>query len=91
MRDAGLEGIQAIIQRQQRVLTESDDGGFFFLRQNRRIHLLRPHRSIVGESAFLPLGDSLRVDPVLSGQRVQALLTMLYCSTHSLCRAGASV
>lgn len=31
------------------------------------------------------------VDPVALGQRPQALLTILYCSTDRLCRCGAAV
>jgi hypothetical protein len=34
--------------------------------------------------------ENLRVDPVLFSQLVQALLTMLQCSTYCRCRAGAS-
>jgi hypothetical protein len=50
-----------------------------------------PHRGIVGKAPLLPLGDSLRVDPVVFSQLVQALLTMLYCSMHCRRRAGASM
>ncbi len=64
-RNAWLQGTQAMRQRQQRVFTESDNVGFF-LRQNRRARAPRPHRSIVGKAALLPLGDSFRVDPCCS-------------------------
>ena len=48
----------------------------------------------VGRSAslaLLPLRDSLLVDPVALGDRSQALLTILYCSTDRLRRGGAAV
>jgi hypothetical protein len=35
--------------------------------------------------------DGLGVDPVALGQRSQALLTILYCSTDCLSRCGAAV
>ena len=41
------------------------------------------------ESALLPLGDGLLIDPVAPSQSPQALLTMLYRSTDRLCRRGA--
>src|ERR1700737_1041540 len=50
-----------------------------------------PIGASLAKARFLPLGDRLWGDPILLRQIVQALLTMLYCSTHALCRAGASV
>lgn len=48
-----------------------------------------PH---IGRAASAPpLGNRLRVDPVPPGERPQALLTILYCSTDCRCRAGAPV
>ena len=38
-----------------------------------------------------PFGDRLRIDSMPGRQRVQARLTMLYRSTHCLCRTGASM
>ena len=37
------------------------------------------------------LENGLRIDPIALGQRPQALLTILYCSTDCLCRCGAAV
>ena len=42
-------------------------------------------------SPFAPLRHRLRVDPIAARQHHQALLTMLYRSTHRLCRRGATV
>lgn len=46
---------------------------------------------IVDRRAPLPLGHRFRIDPVPAGQQDQALLTLLDCSTHRRCRAGAPV
>ena len=37
---------------------------------------------------LLPLGDRLGVDAIALGERPQALLTILYCSTDRLCPPG---
>lgn len=42
-------------------------------------------------TALLPLRDSLLVGTVALGERSQALLTILYCSTDCLRRGGAAV
>src|SRR5208283_2439496 len=91
MRDRRLERIQAIVQRQKRMPAESDDDGFFLDRQNCRPRLLRPCALIANGRALSPFGDGLLIDAVSLGEGPQALLTMLYRSTHRLCRAGAPV
>tara|TARA_R110002124_G_scaffold133942_1_gene296435 strand:- start:5879 stop:6151 length:273 start_codon:yes stop_codon:yes gene_type:complete len=42
MRDRRLQGIEAVVQRQQRVLAEIDDRSLFLGRQNRRAHHFGP-------------------------------------------------
>ncbi len=91
MRDCRLEGIEAIIQRQQRVLTKGNDDCLFLERQHRGSRFPRAGRQIGNRRPLLPFGDGLLVDPVALGQRPQALLTILYCSTDRLCRCGAAV
>ena len=91
MRDRRLQGVEAIVERKQRVLTEGDDNRFLFNREHRGRRRLRSHSRVSGSRSALPLGDRLRVDPVVTSQRPYALLTMLYRSTHRLCRAGAPV
>src|SRR5574337_1538437 len=73
------------------MLAERHAHGFLLLGQDCRGWLLRPHRRITGKGSLLPLRDSLRIDAVTLRQSVQALLTLLYRSTHRLCRAGAAV
>src|SRR3954471_1823045 len=89
MRDGGLERIEAIIERQQRVPPEGDDHGLLLDRQHGRARLLGTGALVLDRGALLPLRDRLRVDAVALGQHPQALLTMLDRSTHCRRRAGA--
>src|SRR5215217_4338186 len=89
MRDGRLEGVEAVIERQQRVPPEGDDHGLLFARQHGRARLLGTGALVLDRGALLPLGRGLRVDPVALGQHPQALLTMLDRATHCRRRAGA--
>src|ERR1700690_854802 len=91
MRDRRLQGIETIIERQQRVPAKGDDDRLLPDRQHRGLRLARAGWQIGDRTALLPLGDGLRVDPVAPGQSPQARLTMLYRSTDCLCRCGAAV
>ena len=91
MRDGGLQGIQAVIQRQQGMPTEGDDDGLVLDGEHGGSRLLRPGRQVVDGAALPPLGDGLLVDAVAAGQGPQALLTMLDRSTDCRCRRGAAV
>jgi hypothetical protein len=89
VRDGGLEGVEAIVQRQQGVLAEGDDDRLFLDREHRGMRCSRPRRAICGGIPLPPFGDGLRVDAMALGQGSQARLTILYCSTDCLCRCGA--
>src|ERR1700692_2251189 len=91
MRDRRLQGIETIIERQQRMAAEGDDDTLLPDRQHRGLRLARAGWQIGDRTALLPLGDGLRVDPVAPGQSPQARLTMLYRSTDRRCRRGAAV
>ena len=91
VRNSGLQGVETVIQRQQRVLAEGNDNRFFLDGEHRGMSILRAGSHIGSVTPAPPLGDRLRVDPVALGQDPQALLTILYCSTDCRCRAGASV
>ena len=91
MRDGRLQGIKAIVERQQRKAAKGDDHRLVLDRQDRRLRLGWPRRNIGHRGPLLPLGDRFLVDPVALGQCSQALLTMLYRSTDCLCRGGAPV
>src|SRR5262249_25138209 len=61
----------------------------FFHGQHRRSCLPRAGWEVGDRGPLLPFGNGLLVDPVAFSQHPQALLTMLYRSTHRLCRRGA--
>ena len=63
VRDGLLQGIQTVIERQQRVLAKGHSNSLFFDREYRRSGL-RPHRGIGRRGAFTPLGHRLRVNTV---------------------------
>src|SRR5215212_3369340 len=89
VRDRGLEGIEAVIQRQQRVPPKGDNDGLLLEREHGRARLLGASALVLDRGALLPLGHRLRVEAVAPGQHPQALLTMLDRATHRRCRAGA--
>ena len=70
---------------------ESDDDRLLLDGKHCRLGVPGACRDIGDSLALLPLRDSLLVDPVAPGQRPQALLTILYCSTDCLRRGGAAV
>jgi hypothetical protein len=87
MRSGRLQSVEAVVERQQGVLAEGDDG-LFLDGQDGRSGLPRPSRQIGDRRPRLPLGDGLRINPVAPGQGPQALSTMLI-ATERLCRCGA--
>src|ERR1700682_2881521 len=91
MRDCRLKSIEAVIQRQQRMLAKGDDDGLVLRRQTGGFWLFRASRKIGHRTALLPFCEGFRIEPVALGQRPQALLTILYCSTDCLSRCGAAV
>ena len=70
---------------------ESDDDRLLLDGKDGRFGFLGSCREIGGGLARLPLRDSFLVDPVALGERSQALLAILYCSTDCLRRGGAPV
>ena len=77
MWDRRLQGIEAVVQRKQRVAPEGHHHGFFLNRQRRGPGLLRAGPQIGRGRPLAPLDDRLLVDPVAPRQRPQALFTML--------------
>ena len=65
MWNRGLQGIEAIIEPQQRVLPERSDGRLLGFCQNCGTWLLRPCLAILNCLAFAPLHDRLRIDAEL--------------------------
>src|SRR5215211_2145710 len=89
MRNGGLEGIEAVVQRQERVPPKGNDDRLLLDREHGRARLLGTGALVLDRGALLPLGDGFWIDAVAPGQHPQALLTMLDRSTHRRSRAGA--
>jgi hypothetical protein len=68
MRDRRLQGVETIVERQQRVLSEGDDDRFLFDCQNRGMWIFRPGAPIGNRRALLPFGDGLLIDAISLGQ-----------------------
>ncbi len=57
VREGGLKGIQAVIQRQQGMPTEGDHDGLVLCGEHGGLGLLRPGRQAVDCVAAVPLGN----------------------------------
>jgi len=68
VRDRGLESIEVISQRQQRVPSEGDDCRLLFLSQNGRSRFLRPGLEVLDRRPLAPLRDRLEVDAQFPAQ-----------------------
>ena len=91
LRDSGLQGVETVVQGQERVLAEGHANSLFLDAQRRGASLFRPHGRIMCKRSLAPLLNRLRVQVVTPGQRQQALLTMLDRPTNRRRRAGAVV
>ena len=76
MRNTRLQGIQAIIGRQQRISPKGNNR-YCFADWHRRALFLRPHWRIVRAFSLTPFRHRLWVDLMLVRQGIQARLTML--------------
>jgi hypothetical protein len=84
-RDAGLERVEAVIERQQGVPTKGDDHGLLLDGEHRRAGLLGPHRRVSRGLASAPLLDGVGL---MLWRRASALtLSWLRC----IARRTASV
>ncbi len=88
-RNCRLQGIEAIVERQQHMPAEGDDDRFVFHRQNGRFRRLRSSALVANGRTSFPFSDRLLIDAVSLCEGPQALLTMLYRSrrTASVVRA----
>ena len=91
MRDARLKRVEAVIERQQGVLSEGDDHRLLFRAQDGRTHLLRPHRSVRDEVALPPLGHRLRIEAIASAQLRDRSRRSLYRTSDRVRGRGAPV
>ena len=68
VRDRRLQGIEAIVERQQRVPTESNNCRLLFFGQDRRARVLRPGLHVLDCRALAPLRHHLWIDAQLPAQ-----------------------
>jgi hypothetical protein len=73
MRDRCLQGVEAVVERQQRVPAKGNDDGFVLNRENGRSRLSRPGWQIGDRASPLPLGDGFLIDAVSAGLRLSLL------------------
>src|SRR4028119_1114263 len=87
--DGGLQGVEAVIQRQEGVAAEGHDDCLLLGREDRRVRRLGAGPLALRRGALLPLGDCLLIAAVALGECPQALCTMLDRPTDCRSRAGA--
>ncbi len=68
VRDRGLQGIETVIQRQERMATERNHRRLLFLGPNRRSRFLRLGLEVLDRRPLAPLRDRLGVDAQLPAQ-----------------------
>ena len=71
MREGGLERVEAIIERQERVPPKGNDDSLFLKREHRRLGLLGSGGPVGNRATLLPLGDGFWIGPVALGQHPQ--------------------
>ena len=81
VRDARLQGVEAVVEREQRPLTEGYNDSLLLRGEHGRARLTRPHRGILDCSAVAPFSHRLSVEVIALSQARYAFLTMLYRST----------
>lgn len=91
VRDRGLQGVEAIVERQERMPSEGDDSRLLGLGQNRRARFRRTGLHILYRRALAPLRNRLRIDPQLPAQLRERSLRSLYCCSDSVRGRGAPV
>jgi hypothetical protein len=89
--DRRLEGVETVVQRQERVPAEGEDDRLLLRREHGGAGVLGTHPGIGCGLALLPFLDRGGADAVVPGQRSHALLAPLYRATHCRCRGGASM
>ena len=91
LRDAGLQGVKAVVERQQGMAAKGDDHGLLLGAEHGGLDLAGSHHGVVGGLAPAPLLDGGGTDAMAQGERPYARFTPLYGATDCLCRGGAAV
>lgn len=86
-----MQGMETVIQRQQRVTPEGDNHRLLSLGQDHGARLLRPGLHIFDRRSFAPLRNCLRVDAQLPAQLRERSLRSRYCCSDSVRGRGVAV
>jgi hypothetical protein len=90
-RNRRLQGIKAIVERQQGMPAEGDNDRFLLDGKRGGLCLAWSSPQIGDRSGLAPLGDGLGVHPMTAGKVRQARLTMLDYATNCFSRGGTPV
>lgn len=93
LRQGRLEGLEAVVERQQGMPPECDNDGILLGREGGGVWLTRAGWQVGHRSPLAPFGVRLGVHPPRVAARLfpQARLTMLDRATDRLCSSGAAV
>ena len=91
MGDRGLQGIEAVIKRQQRVAAKGHNGSLLLRREHGRVRVLGSHRCVFDRSAVAPLGNGFSIDVMLASQGAHRGLALLNGASDDLRSSGAAV
>lgn len=82
---------QHIVQRWQRPAAELDAHDLFGRCEHAAARHARPHRRVLGRAALAPLGDRLRIQPILLSKGPGTFFRRLDLGSNTRRRAGAAV
>jgi hypothetical protein len=91
VRDRWLQGIEAVVQRQERVPSKGDDCRLLFLGQDRRARFLRPGLHVFDRRALSPPRYGLGIDAEFPAQLRERSLRSLYRCSDGVRGRGAPV
>ena len=63
-----MQGVEAVVEREQRPVTVGHNDGFLLRREHGRARLTRPHRGIFDGRTLAPFSHRLSVEVIALGQ-----------------------
>ncbi len=85
VRDRGLQDIETVVRRQERVPPKGNDHCFLSLAEHGGTGLPGPRLEILHRLTLAPLRNGLRIDPEFPAQRRGRSLRSLYCCSDGGC------
>src|SRR5262245_2005049 len=90
-RDGGLQGVEAVVERQEGVPAERHGDGLLLGAERGGSRLLRPHRRIRHKGPLAPFHDGLAVQPIALGELLDRSFRSLYRCSDGVRRRGAAM